>query len=85
MKGSRIALAVAVTVASVTPVLAGVNCAQVKKYLGLGRTPQDVADTMVIPLDDVKKCQAGGDAKAASSPSTPASPDTAQAAGNGKK
>ncbi len=36
---------------------AGPNCNQVNKYLGTGRTPQDVADTMVVSVEDVKKCQ----------------------------
>src|SRR6266545_4394100 len=52
---------------------AGVNCNQVKKYLGTGRSVQDVAETMVISLDDVKKCQEGGDAAAAgAAPAAPA-------------
>jgi hypothetical protein len=64
----KCALVVAVVSLSValanTAALAEVNCNQVRKYLETGRTPQDVADTMVISVDDVKKCQAGGDAKA---------------------
>jgi len=40
-----------------------VNCEQVKKYLKTGRTPQDIADTMVIPVDEVKKCQNEADTK----------------------
>jgi len=34
-----------------------VNCKQVNKYLSTGRSTSDVAETMVIPEDDVKKCQ----------------------------
>jgi hypothetical protein len=46
--------------------IAGVNCKQVNKYLQTGRTPKDVAETMVIDEDEVKKCQAeAGDAKGA--------------------
>jgi hypothetical protein len=37
--------------------LAAVNCKQVKKYLDTGRSVKDVAETMVISEDDVKKCQ----------------------------
>jgi hypothetical protein len=45
--------------------IAGVNCKQVNKYLQTGRTPKDVAETMVIDEDEVKKCQAeAGEAKA---------------------
>jgi len=48
-----------------------VNCKQVNKYLQTGRSVKDVAETMVIGEDDVKKCQeqagdaakGGGDAK----------------------
>ena len=35
----------------------GVNCKQVNKYLQTGRSTKDVAETMVISEDDVKKCQ----------------------------
>jgi hypothetical protein len=48
----------------------GVNCEQVKKYLKTGRTPQDVADTMVISLDEVKKCQSEADTKSSTGGST---------------
>ena len=34
-----------------------VNCKQVKKYLDTGRSVKDVAETMVVGEDDVKKCQ----------------------------
>lgn len=44
---------------------AGVNCAQVNKYLATGRTAEDVSDTMVVDLAEVKKCQAEGGAAAA--------------------
>jgi hypothetical protein len=37
--------------------LAGVNCKQVNKYLETGRTPKDIAETMVIDESEVKKCQ----------------------------
>ena len=60
MKRSLVVALVAASMAAASaPALAGVNCNQVKKYLDTGRTPQDVADTMVISVDDVKKCQAG--------------------------
>jgi hypothetical protein len=42
---------------ALTASAAEVNCKQVNKYLQTGRTPQDVADTMVVSVDDVKKCQ----------------------------
>jgi len=76
-------LAVALTVAAMslvtTTAYAGINCNQVKKYLGTGRSLQDVAETMVISIDEVKKCQEGGDAAAAPG-GQPAAPATAGAA-----
>ena len=52
------------------PSSAAVNCKQVNKYLQTGRSVKDIAETMVIGEDEVKKCQEqagdaakGGDAK----------------------
>ena len=40
------------------PRVAGaVNCKQVNKYLQTGRSVKDVAETMVISEEDIKKCQ----------------------------
>jgi hypothetical protein len=44
---------------------AAVNCDQVRRYLATGRSAEDVADTMVVSLDEVKKCQQAGEQKAA--------------------
>jgi hypothetical protein len=55
----------------------GVNCAQVRRYLQTGRSAEDVAETMVINLDDVKKCQqaGAGQQQGAQTPApTPAAP-----------
>ena len=41
---------------------AAVNCAQVNKYLATGRSVTDVAETMIIPEAEVKKCQEGASA-----------------------
>jgi hypothetical protein len=55
----------------VSPPLAGaVNCKMVMKQLSTpGRTAEDIADTMSISVEDVKKCQeeaaAAGEAKPA--------------------
>jgi hypothetical protein len=76
-------ISVFVLFASSLAVTAGageVNCKQVNKYLQTGRTPQDVADTMVIAIDDVKKCQqeeksAGGAAAPSGGSGTTAQPE----------
>jgi hypothetical protein len=46
--------------------MAQVNCKQVNKYLGTGRSVKDVAETMVISESEVRKCQEqAGEAKPA--------------------
>jgi len=56
----------------ITPYTASaVNCDQVRRYLSTGRSADDVAETMIIPVDEVKKCQqaeAAGDKKAGAKP-----------------
>ena len=44
---------------------AAVNCDQVRRYLATGRSVQDVAETMIISVDEVKKCQQAGAASPA--------------------
>jgi len=73
MKLAIVVLATGVLVGTAGISTAGVNCKQVNKYLQTGRSAKDVAETMVIGEDDVKKCQdeaaadaaKGGDAKGA--------------------
>lgn len=45
------------TLVVATNALAEVNCKQVLRYLKTGRTPSEVAETMVISESDVKRCQ----------------------------
>ncbi len=41
-----------------------VNCEQVRRYLATGRSVDDVAETMIVDVSEVKKCQqAATDAK----------------------
>lgn len=65
-----------------------VNCAQVNKYLQTGRTVQEVAETMVISEDEVKKCQAAaqtGAQPAAQAPAAGSGGAPSGAAGETKK
>lgn len=57
-----------------------VNCDQVRRYLSTGRSAEDVADTMIISIDDVKKCQQAdeGDKKAPKPDSKPEQPEPKQ-------
>src|SRR2546430_1502132 len=73
-------LTVAAMSLATTTAFAGINCNQVKKYLGTGRSAQDIAETMVISIDEVKKCQEGGDAAAAGQPAAPAATGAAASA-----
>ncbi len=55
-----------------------VNCDQVRRYLSTGRSVEDVADTMIISPEEVKKCQqadSDGDKKAAAKPDAKAAPN----------
>lgn len=64
--GCLISLAVLAGAAASPVALAGnVNCKLVMKNLAVGRTPAQVAETMVISEDDVKKCMEAEKAKAA--------------------
>src|SRR5712692_6304558 len=58
MKLGTLVIGVALVLGTAGPGFAGaVNCKQVNKYLGTGRSVSDVAQTMVIDEADVKKCQ----------------------------
>jgi len=72
MKRSQwVALGAAATTLAATTAFAGINCNQVKKYLNTGRSAQDIAETMVISIDEVKKCQEGGGDAAGGQPAAP--------------
>ena len=53
-----------------------INCEQVRRYAQTGRSEDDIAETMVVDVAEVKKClQKGEEAKPA--PPTPAQPKAA--------
>jgi len=57
MKRTALILTVAVFVtAGAAPVLGEINCNQVRRYAQTGRSAEDISETMIIPLDQVKKC-----------------------------
>jgi len=58
MKAVSLGCVVAFCAALLLPsAVLAVNCAQVLRYLQAGRTADEVANTMIISVDDVKKCQ----------------------------
>jgi hypothetical protein len=66
-------------------VASDVNCGIVMKSVKMGRSAQDIADTMAISTSDVEKCKAeaakapaqpaGGDKPAVEKPAAPAKPE----------
>jgi len=60
MRLRMVMIAAGLLVGSAGSGVAAVNCKQVNKYLQLGRSVKDVAETMVISEDEVKKCQQEG-------------------------
>lgn len=47
---------------------AKINCDQVRLYIKTGRTVEDVAETMIIPVEEVKKCLEQGTEKSQPTP-----------------
>ncbi len=64
---------------------AQVNCQQVMRNLKTGRSPQEVAETMVIDVSEVKKCQEAAEKAAPAAPAAPGAPAAAPAGGAEKK
>ncbi len=50
--------------------IAGVNCEQVRRYTQTGRTPEDIADSMIVDVSEVKKCLDAGTKAAAPTPAS---------------
>ena len=74
MKTTLLGMMVGLTVGlgAVTASAGTVNCDQVRRYLKTGRSPEQVAETMVVDLSEVKKCQEqGGEKESAPPPPTP--------------
>ena len=42
---------------STVPAHAGSDCRRILKFLDTGRTPEDIAETMMISVDQIKECQ----------------------------
>lgn len=59
---------------------AQVNCGIVNKDLKMGRTAQDIAERMMISVDDVKKCEAEGKKDSAAPAAAPVTGEKPMAA-----
>jgi hypothetical protein len=45
-----------------------INCEQVRRYIATGRTVESIAETMIVDVEEVKKCV---EAEGGSAPATP--------------
>ena len=72
MKAILLGLVIGCTMVLAINSAGAVNCEQVRRYLATGRSAEDIAENMVIDVNEVKKCQQEGAAKQA--PATPAAP-----------
>ncbi len=72
MRASALGLAVGLTFwFGSLGIATAVNCEQVRRYLATGRSAEDVAESMVVDLSEVKKCaEAGAAAGATPTPAT---------------
>ena len=60
MKRVVLGLAIGAILFGAAAAMAGVNCEQVRRYAQTGRTPEDIAESMIVDVGDVKKCLEGG-------------------------
>jgi hypothetical protein len=57
MKRGIVGIGAAVLIIIGLGTASAINCKQVNKYLETGRSVSDIAETMVVSEDEVKKCQ----------------------------
>jgi len=70
MKGAALVLTSTLILAGAPATVRGeVNCNQVRRYAETGRSAEDISETMVVPLDQVKNCLQTGEQKPAPTPS----------------
>jgi hypothetical protein len=58
MKALVVTLTVGFVVVGSSLSASAINCEQVRKYLKTGRSAEDIAETMIVDVDEVKKCAA---------------------------
>jgi hypothetical protein len=57
MKTAAFSFAIVLTLAGTYDTArAEINCNQVRRYAETGRSAEDIAETMIIPLEEVQKC-----------------------------
>jgi hypothetical protein len=68
MRTRLIGIVVGCTVLVGASTASAINCEQVRRYLATGRTVESIAETMIVSVDEVKKC---GQAEGENAPATP--------------
>jgi hypothetical protein len=63
MRAAAVAAIATLLLGGAGAALAGVNCGLIKKDIEMGRTPEDIAERMVIPVEEVRKCMEAEDGK----------------------
>jgi hypothetical protein len=68
MRTRLIGIAAGCTVLAAASAAPAINCEQVRRYLATGRTVESIAETMIVDVEEVKKC---GKPEGESAPPTP--------------
>ncbi len=76
MKRLVLAVAIGSAVAMTAGQALAINCDQVRRYLATGRTAEDIAESMIVDVSEVKKCEAAPAAKEGAPTPAAAAPAT---------
>jgi hypothetical protein len=68
MKRVVVSLTICTLLLGAADAMAAVNCDQVRRYASTGRSPEDIAESMIVDISEVKKCLATGAKDAAPTP-----------------
>jgi hypothetical protein len=68
MKRVVLGLTIGTLLLGAVDAMAAVNCEQVRRYAQTGRTPEDIAESMIVDVSEVKKCLETGNKDAAPTP-----------------
>jgi len=68
MRRAVLGLTIGTILCNAAAAFAGVNCDQVRRYTQTGRTPEDIAESMIVDVSEVKKCLAADAKDAAPTP-----------------
>ena len=70
MRRVALGLTIGMLLLGAVDAMAGVNCEQVRRYAQTGRSAEDIAESMIVDVNEVKKCLEAGDKAAAPTPAS---------------